>query len=184
MSHRARWAMLVAGIALFVAGASTVFVIGSNNRRSDRDAVLRYEAQVLAQVREMNVLGGSMLNAVDAFRAGRLDAGALATQTRGWSDRFDDVARRIAAVPVPIAIGRAEPMFTPAARAWATASSLYASFATCTPRGGAACVAGGADGDAAVAQALQHYERARTALQQARKRLDLGRSPNFGDPPR
>lgn len=181
MSNRLRWALLATVVASLIGGAGTVFLVGSHNRRSDRNAVLRYEAAVTAQVREMVVVAGSLESAADAFAQGRLGAAAFATSAAQWQKTLAEVAGRLEAVTVPVPFGAGERMFGPAAREFAKAAGLYASFAACAQNSvgpSASCIAT-ATATATADRALSLYRKAVRVLQSTRERLGLGRSANF-----
>ncbi|MCA1833970.1 MAG: hypothetical protein ABR548_04335 [Actinomycetota bacterium] len=186
MTNARRRIVFVGLTAVFVAGATSVFLVGSHNRATDRAAVLRYEASVLAQVREMSVVAGSMADAADAFGAGHLTAAAFAKSAGEWQQTFTRVAGRIAAVRVPRPFGQGETMFAPAAREYARAAGLYAAFAACSQNSvgpSASCIQT-ANASSVAAHALSLYRHAAEVMQDTRERLGLGKSPNFGDPPR
>ena len=181
-----RWVVLVGLIVALVGGATMVYLVGSHNRAADRRAVLRYEASVLAQVREMSVVAGSLSDVADAFQKGTLSADALFKSATEWQMTFTRVDRSLEAIPIPIVFGEGELMFAPAAREYARAAGLYAAFAACSRNSvgpSASCIAT-ATASAAADHALALYRHAATVVQDTRKRLGLGRSPNFGDPPR
>jgi hypothetical protein len=181
-----RWAILAGLLLTGIAGATSVYLLGSHNRNADRREVLRYEAAVLAQVREMAVVAGTMADAAEAFSAGRLPAAAFARSAGQWQQTLVAVAVRIEAVTVPAPFGDGETMFGPAAREYARAAGLYASFAACSQNSvgpSASCIET-ANASPVADYALALYRHAANVMQATRERLGLARSPNFGDPPR
>ncbi len=190
MTQRGRGILLLAALlGALGSGATTVFLIGSRNRAIDRLDVLAYEARVTAEVREMNVVAGSMLNLADQMQQRRADPALFLSKMREFQGTLGLVAARLREIPLPPAVGRGSPAFPPAAAEYAEAADRFAVGASCyvdVPRKGGAkisCAAFNAARDRA-ATALSRYRAAVEALQAARVRLDLGPSPNFGDPPR
>ena len=179
MSERARLTVLIGIVATFIAGASTVFVVGSTNRRNDKGAVLRYEASIIAQMREMTVVAGSLEDAADAVARGRLPAAAFAASATQFQKTLSDVAERINAVRVPAPFGAGEKMFAPAAAEYAKAASLYATACAQNSVGPTSSCLAPASASTAAQHALSLYLTAVRVLQDTRTRLGLGRSANF-----
>jgi len=179
LSDRTRWMVLIGLVVSGLAGATAVYFVTSANRSSDREAVLRYETQVLAPVRDLSVVAGSLADASEAFRKGSV---AIATFARTL-DTYERALRldseRIDVVKVPVAFGARANMFAPAAQEYLAVISLYKNAATASDRAAALDAA-----DAKAAHALSLYREAARALQTARLRLGLPRSVNFSDPPR
>lgn len=186
MNTRRRWAVLALLVMALASGATTVYLVGSHNRESDRQSALRYEAAVLAEVREMTVIAGALADAADAFAAKRLSTGAFLASVREWSATLKAVATRIEAIDVPAPFGTGEKLFAPAARTYARAADLYIEAGACRPATlpvGTTCVTVGQANNVA-SDALALYRRAAALLQRTRLRLGLGESPNFSDSPR
>ena len=171
-----RWALLIGLTAVAVVGAVSVFLVASHNRSVDRKAVLAYETQVLAPVRDTIVVGGSTADAVDAFRQGSVDSTTFVRTMAVYEAAFSTDVRRLTAVKVPIAFGANERMFLPAAQGFLDAVRTYESARSCSGPAGCAAVTAG---DAAYASALARYRHAVTALQDALQRLGYPKSPNF-----
>lgn len=188
MTQRSRGVLLLAALlGVLVSGATTVYLVGSHNRRVDRQDVLDYEARVTAEVREMNVVAGSMLNLAEQMEQRKADPARFRSTMEQFQATFRSVSSRLAAVPLPPAVGAASPAFPPAAEAYAEAAGRFALGARCYQNPVAAERISCADFNAArdrAALALARYRAAAGALQAARARLGLGPSPNFGEPPR
>jgi hypothetical protein len=177
-----RWVIVLSLVVVAVAGAVTVFVVGSHNRKADRQRVLSYETQALAHVREMNVVAGSLADAVAAYRAGRATRVVFARSVAVYATSLHTVERALATLRPPAAVGTGAEPFGTAARLYASAADDARTAAACPARTCADEALARYDRDAA--DALARYHRAVLALQDARARLGLERSPNFGDPPR
>lgn len=184
-TSRWRWVVLIGLAVAAVGGAVTVFVVGSSQREDDRERVLTYETQVLAHVREMNVVVGSLADAVAAFRARRVDAETLSRTAEQYARTLHAVAQKLAVVRPPAAVGENAESFGPPARLYAAAADAVRTAAECARRGDAACATNALrQHDRDATDALARYRVAVRALQAARERLGLAPSPNFGDPPR
>jgi hypothetical protein len=175
------WLITLAGVA--VGGSLTVYLVGSRNRANDKEAVLRYETQVLAQVREMNGVAGSLAQALAAYRARRVDAATLQRTVRVYAATLHAVAQKLAPIEPPTAVGVNAQSFGQPARLYASSADAVLVGAECARKNNTACAESAftkADADAKTA--LERYRVAVRALQEARARLGFARSPNFAEP--
>jgi hypothetical protein len=172
-----RWLVLFGLVVAGIGGATSVWIVTSHNRAADRSAVLRYETQVIAPVRDSNVVAGSLADAADSYRRGRIDAATFERTLGVYRSALALDARRVDSVTVPIAFGAHSQMFRPCVHAYLDALDRYLTAARSASRDLAPA-------DARFAEALSLYRAASRALADARSRLGLPASANFGDPPR
>jgi hypothetical protein len=179
LSDRWRWAILIALVTAGVVGTVSVYLLTAHNRDVDRKAVLAYETQILAPIRDVNVVAGSLADAATAFRGGKVGRGTFVNTLGVYRKALQIDATRVDAVKVPVAFGANANMFAPIAHGYLDALKLYLDAATAANRGAAMDAA-----DAGWQRALSLYHQAVDALQTARLRLGYPKSSNFGDPPR
>jgi hypothetical protein len=139
-----------------------------------------YQAGVLPPLREGGqVVEQELKPAVADLAAGKVSGPAFAAQTTGWLGRLAEVRRQVAGVVPP-------PDLRPAADGFDRALARYAD----TVRAfGAAASASKAGREAALANAYEvaldadHlYDTASAVIQQWRRRLGLGTTPDFPNP--
>jgi len=171
-----RWVILIGLVAAAVVGAVSVFLVASHNRSVDRKAVIAYETQVTAAMRDVIVVAGSTADASDAFRQGAVDPVTFVRTMAVYETALTSDVQRLSGVRVPVAFGADERMFLPAAQAFAVAVHAYEDAEHCPAASGCAAMSAG---DAQYGRAVALYRHAVNALQDALVRLGYRKSPNF-----
>lgn len=173
---RWRWAILIGLVVAAVVGAVSVFLVASHNRAVDRKAVVQYETQVLAPMRDAIVVAGSTADAADAFRQSSVDPVTFVRTMKVYEAALALDVQRLTPVKVPIAFGANERMFLPAAEGFLQAVRTYEGAEHCPSATPCDAVS---SGNAQYAAALSRYRHAVNALQDALQRLGYRKSPNF-----
>jgi len=168
--------ILIGLVVAAVVGAVSVFLVASHNRSVDRKAVIAYETQVTAAMRDVIVVAGSTADASDAFRGNAVDPATFVRTMAVYETALAGDVQRLSGVHVPVAFGANERMFLPAAQAFADAVRTYEGAEHCPAASGCAAVSAG---DVQYARAIGIYRHAVNALQDALVRLGYRKSPNF-----
>ncbi len=169
-------AVVVAGAA----GATSVFLVGSKQRRDDRRAYLAYERAVLVPIRDGGrVVQQEMKPSLDQLRRGEITAADARARAGGWRRAFAAVRVKVLALTPPSFLRDVELRFLAAIDGYATIAVLFDR-------------AAGEDGaarasllDAAAAagrRADTMFDRASSIMQFHRRRLGLGATTKLPDP--
>ena len=180
-TFRKRWPVL-ATVAVIVGavGATTVFLVGSAQRRDDRAAYLRYERAALVPIKE----GGRIVIQEMRPSLRELDEGKISTQiaierAAAWRRVFDEVQADLVALRPPRFLGDIT-------RRWVAATSMYRQIADLFER--AARTAGSErtrllDSAADTGTAADKlFDEGARVMQFHRRRLGLGSTASLPDP--
>ena len=174
---------LIYTIAVLVAsavGVSVVFVVGSANRRSDRNALVAYEKAVLPLVRDAGrVVEQEMKPTLRDVAEGRVTDQQIVQRAAAWEAVFNRVRAGLLELTPPELLGDIQ-------ESWSTAMGGYLLVVDAFE----AIASSPADTKkVAIDQATLLGERADELFDQVagviqfhRRRLDLGTSPDLPDP--
>jgi len=174
---------LIYTIAVVVAaaiGATAVFLVGSSNRRADRNAVLAYERSILPLVREANkILETEIPVVLEALRKRQETDDRLAQRTSQWERDLERVRKDLLALTPPALLGGVEEGFGVTMGAYLLAVDAVADVGAAAP----------AERASAIENAATFAERASgflddvaSIIQFHRQRLGLGTSPDLPEP--
>lgn len=174
---------LIYTVAVVVAagiGATAVFLVGSANRRSDKNALVAYEKAVLPLVREAGgLVQTEMKPTLREAAEGKLSNEDLIRRAEAWQRVFERIRTELLALSPPS-------FLTDVEAGWSTTMGGYLLVVDAFE----AIASAPADQRAtAIEQATTLGERADGLFDQVaaliqfhRRRLDLGPSPNLPDP--
>ena len=179
-----RWRKpLIYTIAVLVAaaiGATAVFLVGSSNRRADRNAVLAYERAILPLVREANkILHNEIPVVLEALRKGQETDDRLAQRTAQWERDLERVRTDLLALTPPALLGGVEEGFGVTMGAYLLAVDAVADVGVASPDQRANAI------DTAktfAERAPEFLDDVTSIIQFHRRRLGLGTSPDLPEP--
>lgn len=161
-------------------GATSVFLVGSQNRRSDRNAVLAYERAILPHIREAGrVVQQEMKPTLREAAEGELTDEQLVQRAATWERVFERVRLDILALDPPALLGEIEEGWSVSMGAYLLAVDAIADIAEApadrreSAMNTAATFGERADG---------FFDDVAAIIQFHRRRLGLGPSRNLPDP--
>lgn len=173
---------LVYSIALVVAlgsGATTVFLVGSSNRRADRAALVAYERALLPAVREGGrIVEQEMKPTLREIAEGAITPAQLLDRTAAWRRVFIRVRADLLALDPPTLLGAIEPKWGAAMGAYLATVDAFEAVSRADAGGRDAALSRAED---AGGRADDLFDRAAAIVQFHRRRLGLGSSPNLPD---
>lgn len=173
----------VATVAIVLAGAlgaTTVFLVGSKQRRDDRKTYLAYERAVLKPLeRGGRVVQQEMKPSLGELRDGGMTAAVARERAAAWRRAFDSVRSDIARLDAPTFLPDVESRWVAAIDGYRRIPDLFerAALASGAERNGLLDEAA-----AAGERADDLFDRAAETMQFHRHRLGLGPTPRLPDP--
>ncbi|MGH2793427.1 MAG: hypothetical protein ACRDKG_03890 [Actinomycetota bacterium] len=170
----------VAVVVAVAIGTTAVFLVGSANRRSDRNALLSYERAILPHIREAGrIVQQEMKPSLREITDGSLSDAEILERAEAWQRVFERVRADLLALQAPSLLGDIKEAWSAAMGGYLLAVDTVAAIAR-APAG---------QRTVAIEQAATFGERAdelfdtvASIIQLHRKRLDLGPSRNLPDP--
>lgn len=177
-----RWPIIASAavVVLGAVGATSVFLVGSAQRRDDRAAYLRYEKKILVPIDD----GGRLVQQEMKPSLADLESGSLGvTEAVGRANAWrgvlqQDRAAMVALKPPPFLRG-IEKLWGAAVDAYLVIPDLFAEAARATGAARSALLDQAAD---AGNRADRLFDRAARAMQFHRRRLGLGPTHQLPDP--
>lgn len=179
--HRLHPAWYLAALVLLgAAGATTVFLAGSAQRRSDRRGLVRYEREILpAAKRAGEIVQTEMKPSLRELHTGAVDGERFVERTQAWERVFLASRAELLAADPPAILGDVE-------RTWARSFDTYIEAIRLFRR---AAKAGGAERERLLDEGVTRaeeadtiYDEASRRLQRARRAVGLRPTGNFPDP--
>ena len=174
--------MLFASLAVVLvgaAGATSVFLVGSKQRRDDRAAYLTYERAVLVPVGIGILVRHEMDQAVQRVRDGSISPAEAVRAAGEWSSAFASLREHIVALTPPAFLGDIERRWTVAIDSYTRVPGVVVRAARAS-RGDRLSLIDAAEN--AVKRAVGSFDRAAERMQFHRRRLGLGPTSELPDP--
>ena len=161
-------------------GAASVFIVGSSNRRSDREAVLAYERAILPLIREAGrIVQQEMKPTLREVAEGEVTDEQIVQRAAAWERVFERVRLDILALDPPALLGEIEEGWSTAMGAYLLAVDAVADITEASADQRASAI------DTASTfgeRADGFFDDVAGIIQFHRKRLGLGPSQNLPDP--
>jgi hypothetical protein len=181
-ASRKRWPILATAVVVVVGGvgASTIFLVGSAQRRDDRAAYLRYERSALIPIQDGGRLTEQeMKPSIRELRDGDISETVALERARTWRGVFENVRARLSELHSP-------PFLGDITHRWSVAIDGYLVIAT---RFEDAARADGAERTRLLTEATdagntadELFDEAARIMQFHRRRLGLGGTHSLPDP--
>lgn len=169
----------IAVVVLAAIGATAVFLVGSANRRSDRNAVLAYERAILPLVDEANQIVETEIPALlDALRKEQVTDDRLRQQASAWEADIERIRKELLALTPPALLEGVEEGFDVTMGAYLLAVDAVESI-TASPADQRTAAIDNAT--SFVDRAGDFFENVAAIIQFHRERLGLGTSPDLPD---
>ena len=179
---RKRWPILATAAVLVAgtAGATTVFLVGSSQRRDDRAAYLRYERAVLVPIRA----GGQLVQqemkpSLGDLGSGSLSAALAVLRAGAWRSALTRTRNEISAIRAPRFLGDIVRLWSVAMDGYLKIPDLFAQAARAAGAKRTALLDAAAE---AGNRADKLFDDAARVMQYHRRRLGLGPTHDLPDP--
>ena len=161
-------------------GATIVFLVGSANRRSDRDSLVEYERKILPHLKEAGrIVQQEMKPTLSHLSAGDVTNAQLVERVAAWERAFERVRSDVVAIPPPVLLGEIKAKWDLAMGGYLLTVDAFKAIANAPPEQRAAAIqAATTFGE----RADGLFDDAAAIIQFHRKRLGLGPSRNLPDP--
>ena len=181
-TSRRRWPVIATAVVLLGAavGATAVALVGSAQRRDDRESYLRYESAVLPLVREGGrVVQQEMKPSIRELGAGEITERMAHDRVAGWRTAFTRLGADLMALDPPGFLGDIERRWTAAVDGYLKIPDLFERAVTQTGDARARLLTEAA---AAGESADKLFDDAAAVMQYHRRRLGLGSTSQLPDP--
>ena len=167
-------------VVLGVIGTTSVFLVGSAQRRDDRAAYLRYERAILVPIKDGGrLVEQEMKPSIADLQSGSLPASEAVDRANAWrTDLRQDKTKMVSLAP-PKFLRGIEVLWGSAMDAYLEIPDLFARAAHATGPARSALIGQAA---AAGTRADRLFDRAARAMQFHRRRLGLGPTHDLPDP--
>ncbi|MGH2785181.1 MAG: hypothetical protein ACRDJ1_07950 [Actinomycetota bacterium] len=170
----------VAVVVAVAVGATGIFLVGSANRRSDRNALLAYERAILPHVREAGrIVQQEMKPTLREISDGAVTDSQILERSEAWQRVFERVRADLLALKAPGLLGDIDQAWSAAMGGYLLAVDTVAAIARAAPDQRTVAI----DQAATFGErADQLFDTVASIIQFHRKRLGLGPSLNLPDP--